>query len=101
MTGSQWIICLLIVTGWAALTLWQRKRTKRTAAEYMKPEEFQRHKDRAAVFIYPLVGLAVIAMMAFNWPRVPQGNGPIVAAIVGFGVALILLGFYKWSKLKS
>ena len=101
MTGSQWIICLFIVAGWLALTVWLRKRTKRTAAEYMRPEEFQRNKDRVAVFLYPLIGLAVIAMMAFNWPRVPQGNGPIVAVIVAFGAALILLGFYKWYKLKG
>ena len=101
MTGPEWLITFVIVALLLTGTLWHKMYSKRKAAELGKTEEVKINKNRAAAIIYPLMGLIFIVAMLFNLPEVPPGNEPLVVLMLGFGMAFILYGLYKWDKLSK
>jgi uncharacterized membrane protein YidH (DUF202 family) len=98
MTGTEWLLTIIIVVGWLAFVIWFKKYSNRKAAEAGKSEEFERNKARVSIILYPVLGLMIIAVMLFALPNVPPGNEPLVALTVGFGVLFMLYGALKWYR---
>jgi hypothetical protein len=100
MTGTEWLLTIIIAGLWVAGVIWFNRYSKRTAATLGKTDEFERNKALASVVVYPLAGSLIIMVMLFTLPEVPPGNEKLVTLGVAGGVAFILYGLYKWYRLR-
>jgi Na+/H+ antiporter NhaC len=83
----------------AALYFWNRRYLKNKAAETDRVEAYKQEKAAASAIIYPIVGLILIAIMLFNWNRIPPENTGLAIGFIIFAALLISYGFFRWYKM--
>ena len=73
---------------------------KNKAAETDRVEAYKQEKAAASAIIYPIVGLMLIAIMLFNWNRIPPENTGLAIGFIVFAALLISYGFFRWYKMR-
>ena len=98
MTVLEWLFVLAIVSGWIAIYLWLKHRTKIQLEEADKQtrRRFEKRKTQVAGITSSIAGAMFIIAMLVSWRSAPVGNEPFVMGFVGFGLALLLYGAYKF-----
>jgi Na+/H+ antiporter NhaC len=85
----------------AVLYFWSRSYLKNKAAELNKVEAYNQKKGAISAIIYPVVGLALIGVMLFNWNRIPPENTGLAIGFMVFAAVLILYGFVRWYRTRN
>ena len=95
MDKSELISGIIFIIGVLTFYFWSKRYLKNKVAESGKTEEFKRNKAQMSAFLYPLIGLVLIAMIVFQWRTLPPGNEPIAFIFIGLGFTAILYGLFK------
>ena len=100
LSSTESILVFAVCIVAAALYFWSQRYLKNKAAEINKVEAYNQGKAVVSAIIHPIIGLILIAIMLFNWSRIPPENTGLAIGFIVFAAALIFYGFYRWYKIR-